>query len=364
MNASPGNVRRLSFLDFFAGSGLVTEGLSPFFQAAWTNDVCSSKRDVYVANHGAGHFHFGPIEAVRGADLPEAALSWGSFPCQDLSLAGRGAGLGAGRSGLFWEWLRVMDEMPERPGVVAAENVAGLVSTSGGAHYRALHEALAARGLRVGALILDAAAWLPQSRRRVFVVAAGKDVALSGLTLDGPGFGHPKPLVRAAEGLSDFIWWSLPEPARNHGAALEDIIDWDAPCDPSKKAAHNLSLIPPAHRRRLEEAAGAGGRVFPGYKRTRQGRQVLELRFDGLAGCLRAPRGGSSRQHLVLTDDGGFKTRLLTVREAARLMGAPDSYKIPGRYNDGYQAMGDAVAVPAARHLAEHLLAPLALRVR
>ncbi len=47
------------------------------------------------------------------------------------------------------------------------------------------------------------------------------------------------------------------------------------------------------------------------------------------------------------------------MREAARLMGAPDSYKIPGSYNDGYTAMGDAVAMPVARYLAQHLLAPL-----
>ena len=62
----------------------------------------------------------------------------------------------------------------------------------------------------------------------------------------------------------------------------------------------------------------------------------------------------------MLRRDGGFATRLLTVREAARLMGAPEEYQIPGSYNDGYKAMGDAVAVPVVEHLARHLLAPLA----
>ncbi|NMA38563.1 MAG: hypothetical protein GX937_00110, partial [Lentisphaerae bacterium] len=98
----------------------------------------------------------------------------------------------------------------------------------------------------------------------------------------------------------------------------------------------------------------------PAYKRTRNRRQVLELRFDGLAGCLRTPEGGSSRQVLVIAEDGIIKTRLLTVRETARLMGAPEDYKLPGSYNDGYKAMGDAVAVPVARFLAEKLLAPIA----
>jgi DNA (cytosine-5)-methyltransferase 1 len=83
------------------------------------------------------------------------------------------------------------------------------------------------------------------------------------------------------------------------------------------------------------------------------------LRFDHIAGCLRTPNGGSSRQVLVLKKDGHLVTRLVSVRETARLMGAPDSYKIPGTYNDGYKAMGDAVAVPVVRHLAKHLLTPL-----
>ena len=66
---------------------------------------------------------------------------------------------------------------------------------------------------------------------------------------------------------------------------------------------------------------------------------------------------------MVITENGDIRTRLLTVRETARLMGAPDDYKLPGSYNDGYKAMGDAVAVPVARFLAENLLAPIAARI-
>jgi DNA (cytosine-5)-methyltransferase 1 len=82
-----------------------------------------------------------------------------------------------------------------------------------------------------------------------------------------------------------------------------------------------------------------------------------------MAGCLRTPEGGSSRQLLILARDGALATRLLTVEETARLMGAPTRYKIPGSYNDGYKAMGDAVSVPAVRYLARHLLFPLAQRL-
>lgn len=120
------------FLEFFAGSGLVAQGLSGYFQPAWANDICAKKAAVYTANHGVEHFHLGSISDVKGADLPEAPLAWASFPCQDLSLAGLAGGIHAARSGLVWEWLRIIDEMPSRPSVVVAENVAGLVSVAGG----------------------------------------------------------------------------------------------------------------------------------------------------------------------------------------------------------------------------------------
>lgn len=78
------------------------------------------------------------------------------------------------------------------------------------------------------------------------------------------------------------------------------------------------------------------------------------------SGCLRTAEGGSSRQFLILHENGNWSARLITTREAARLMGAPDSYKLSANYNETYCTMGDAVAVPVVRHLAEHLLAPLA----
>ena len=97
-----------------------------------------------------------------------------------------------------------------------------------------------------------------------------------------------------------------------------------------------------------------------GYRRTRHGEQQLELRCDGIAGCLRTPEGGSSKQYLVVKKGRSTHARLLTVREAARLMGAPDTFKLPGSYNDGYKAMGDAVAMPVAQFIGEKFLTKIA----
>lgn len=86
------------------------------------------------------------------------------------------------------------------------------------------------------------------------------------------------------------------------------------------------------------------------------GKQCLELRFDGIAGCLRTPEGSSSKQFLIVKKDGELHARLLSPREAARLMVAPDSYILPGTNNDGYKAMGDAVALPVASFIGKSFL--------
>jgi DNA (cytosine-5)-methyltransferase 1 len=121
----------------------------------------------------------------------------------------------------------------------------------------------------------------------------------------------------------------------------------------------------PIHRRKVELAKSAGGRVFGAiYKRTRRegggGRvQRAEVRFDGVSGCLRTPAGGSSRQSILVVEGDQVRSRLLSPREAARLMGLPDSYRLPENYNEAYRLAGDGVVVPVVRFLAAHLLEPL-----
>ena len=349
-----------TFLEFFAGSGLVAQGLRGLFRAEWANDICVKKAAVYTENHGTTHFQLGSIADVQGKRLPWAPLTWASFPCQDLSLAGLTEGINGSRSGLVWGWLRIIDEMPKRPPILVAENVAGLVSASGGRHYHALHNALVDRGYVAGAMLIDAARWVPHSRPRIFVVAIDAKVKIPKALINaGPTWLHPESVRRAAAGLKNWIWWTMPEPpARRKN--LSDIIQWDAPYADPEIEQRNIRLIAHAHAEVLRTLPTSKPLAVPGYKRTRNGRQVLELRFDDVAGCLRTPEGGSSRQVLIIRKNRELHSRLLTVREAARLMGAPEHYKIPGSYNDGYKAMGDAVAVPVARYLGRKLLLPLA----
>ena len=86
---------------------------------------------------------------------------------------------------------------------------------------------------------------------------------------------------------------------------------------------------------------GAGGKI-----------QRAEVRFDDVAGCLRVPTGGSSRQTIMIVEGDSVRSRLLSPREAARLMGLGDDYRLPANYNEAYGLMGDGVVVPVVRYLA------------
>lgn len=339
--------------EFFAGSGLVAYGLKGMFAPVWANDISEQKAAVYDANFGDDHFVLGDIKEVKGNELPFAHLSWASFPCQDLSLAGSLGGIHAARSGLVWEWLRVLDEMDEKPKILLLENVSGLLSTNNGDNYRVLHMALVERGYDCGAIMLNASHFVPQSRPRVFIIAVMHGEAIpEELIGDGPCWLHNKAATELGNSLPNWIWWQTEKPAKRQ-SALKDIVERGVPFDKD----HALRLVPARHQAKLDEHDTV---YATGYRRTRYGEQQLELRFDGVAGCLRTPEGGSSKQYLVVKANGQTHARLLTVREAARLMGAPDSFILPGSYNDGYKAMGDAVAMPVAQFIGERFLTKIA----
>ena len=162
-----------------------------------------------------------------------------------------------------------------------------------------------------------------------------------------------------------WIWWRLPAPSRRN-AALADLLEPDEAASwlSPEQTERLIGLMAPLHRARLADAVADGGRrVGALFRRMRieHGRRLqrAEARFDGLAGCLRTPRGGSSRQAIVVVEDGRVRTRLLTPREAARLMGLADSYRLPGAATSALHVAGDGVAVPVVRWLAQEILQPV-----
>ena len=111
-----------------------------------------------------------------------------------------------------------------------------------------------------------------------------------------------------------------------------------------------------------ERHVGAGYRrvrVEGGVKRVR-----FEARFDGLSGCIRTPAGGSSRQVIIVVDHGKVRTRLMTPREAARVMGLPEDYALPARPTAALKLIGDGVCPDVVRWLAAAVLEPALARKR
>jgi DNA (cytosine-5)-methyltransferase 1 len=121
----------------------------------------------------------------------------------------------------------------------------------------------------------------------------------------------------------------------------------------------------PLHRQRVEAALAdpkwQAGTVFRRI-RVEKGERIqrAEIRYDGMAGCLRTPAGGSSKQLLLVTENGRARLRPMMAREAARLMGLEDGYRLPAAETSALKVVGDGVSVPVVRWLGEHLLAPLA----
>lgn len=267
----------------------------------YANDFDERKADSYRANCG-------PIDVrdVAEADPPDADVWWASPPCQDLSIAGHGAGLDGSRSRAFFTFADLVQR--RRPRVVVIENVTRLLG-----YLDRVQEAL--DGYTLSHTVLDAADWLPQSRPRVIIVAADRAIDM---TVAAPG----------------------------SRVGLEDLIDEEGDWFSEASTAKLVQLMAPVHRARFE----AGGLCMA----FRRGRGV-ELRDDGLAGCLRTPSGGSSKQ-LVVRDG---RIRWLKPREAARLMGLPEHYVLPENNIQALKLCGDGVAVPMVWAVREQVLSQL-----
>lgn len=367
-----------SFYEFFAGGGMARAGLGPAWRCLFANDFDPKKAAAYRANWGSDELLLGDVAGLTIADLPGSAdLAWASFPCQDLSLAGVGAGLKGKRSGTFWPFWRLMEQLCEdgrAPRLLVLENVCGALSSHGGKDFAAIGAALSNAGYAFGAMILDAVDFLPQSRPRLFIIAArGLGRIPSDLVAGGPDPAwRPDSLVRAhgklpAMAKKRWVWWTLPKPPQRL-TALADVIEdeptgvrWRTP----EETQRLIEMMSERNADKVQAAQNAGRRMVGTiYKRTRSDeagvkRQRAEARFDEVAGCLRTPLGGSSRQTIIIVEGRHVRSRLLSPREAARLMGLPDHYILPENYNEAYHLAGDGVAVPVVRFLASNLLEPL-----
>lgn len=370
---------KLPFYEFFAGGGLARLGLGASWECRFANDFDAMKGRTYKNNfNAASELLVEDVNLVESSNLAgSAVLSWASFPCQDLSLAGKGGGLHADRSGTFWPFWRIMNALDEEGRgvpIIALENVVGLLMSKGGQDFNALCKTLFEGGYRFGAVVMDSIRFLPQSRPRLFIVAVKNDMPVpEHVVMQEPDDRwHSARLRKAYDALDEeikqsWIWWKMPLPEERI-VQLKDIADFeasDAQWHAPEETQRLLDMMSPVNLAKVNKAKESG-RIEVGsvYKRTRRENGVrvqrAEIRFDGVGGCLRTPAGGSSRQILFFVRGNEIKSRLISPREMARMMGLPDWYVLPNKYNECYHLLGDAVVVPVVSWLERHILRPLA----
>ncbi|MGB2984663.1 MAG: DNA (cytosine-5-)-methyltransferase [Phycisphaerae bacterium] len=364
-----------TFLEFFAGIGLVRMGLEARgWRLAYANDIDPQKRDMYDVHFGnaAEHFHVADIHDIAVDDIPDATLATASFPCTDLSVAGGRRGLRGTQSSAFFGFIRVLEELGDRrPPVVLIENVLGFLTSHNGGDFQQAMSSLNELGYSVDPFVLDAKWFVPQSRPRLFVIATmlnghGDDFC----QLASPTRLRPSVVTEFIASHANIHWSlrELPQPPQRSTKCLKDILD-DLPDDApewwSKYRADYLYDQMSSRHRVIADAwirkrCWSFGTVFRRVRQQPDGhkRSMGELRCDGLAGCLRTPKGGSGRQILFKAGYGKYAARLLTPNECAKLMGA-DGFKIEAPVNQALFGFGDAVCVPAISWIAEHYLNPM-----
>ena len=326
---------RMTAAEFFAGMGLVRAALDRCgIETVFANDIDKTKAALYRENWGAGELQVGDVRGIRGRDLPRVDLATASFPCVDVSLAGYRAGLNGTRSGVVYEFCRILDEMVEPPPLLILENVPGFLTVNGGRDYHALVARLKESGYSVCHICIDAAAFVPQSRLRVFL-------------LGFRNLGHV-PLMP-------------PPPAPRRDVRLADVIeDGLAWWEPERQQAFfgSLSALHAARVCAYEQKASIS--YHGAYRRTRRGRAVWEVRRDEIAGALRTTQGGSGRQAVLRAGQGRRAARWMDVSEYARLQGADGIKYGSVSPRQAMYALGDAVCVPAVAWLVKNCVLPVA----
>ena len=267
---------------------------------------------------------------------------------------------------MFWEFARVIDEMDgRRPRFVLIENVPSFLTSRGGADLRAAVSRLNSLGYACDLLITDARWYVPQSRKRLFIV--GQLGSLDDPQVPwGESPLRPPALARFIEDNPDLAFApfrSRPPPTAqvSLGDVVERLPEGDERWWGPQRVCKFVASLSRRHQERLTLMIdGRSPDWAAAYRRTRGGRSVWEIRADSIAGCLRASGGGSSKQALVEAGLGRARVRWMTPLEYARLQGA-EAYRVPESVSDNQalSGFGDAVCVPALEWIVRECLNPM-----
>lgn len=360
-----------TFIEFFAGVGLIHEALS---QLGWTavlaNDNDPKKMRTYRANYPDVPFDDCSIIDLSLNGLPRIDLATASFPCIDLSQAGNREGINGQHSSLVWTFLEKVRDLKEdgnAPRFLLLENVPNLLTIDDGKSVDFLLSRIAELGYAVDIVQVDAVHFTPQSRNRVFILAvmAGDELSTIGSFTD-----HHIRRYRVREVIARnaslpwhfFDFHDLPRRKLSLCNIIEPLPHDDARWWSEEQIGYFWDLVEDDHRQKLQILLESGKEYhFTAVRRLRRRRkreQIFNVRFDGVASCVRTPKGGSSTQYVIELKDGVLRGRRLLGIEAARLQGvnlkdSAPNYLVPPSQTDALFAFGDAVCVPAVKWVVE-----------
>jgi DNA (cytosine-5)-methyltransferase 1 len=339
----PSRASEFSFIDLFAGIGGTRLGFEAIGgECVFTSEWDKFAQETYRANFPPTHSITGDIREVAESEVPDHDVLIAGFPCQPFSLAGvskknslgRAHGFACETQGtLFFDIARILDA--KRPSAFLLENVKNLAGHDKGKTLDVILKTLRDElGYHVDYKVIDARHFVPQHRERVFIV----------------GFKQP----------TNFAWDQVMMPDADnpllgsilHSENGEELAEPEFTLGPkalvnskytlSKKLWRYLRDYAAKHR---EKGNGFGYSCFgpDGVGRT------LSARYH---------KDGSE----ILISRGARKNpRRLTPRECARLMGFPDSYRIPVSDTQAYRQFGNSIVVPVVQAVATamypHLMA-------
>ena len=357
-------------IDLFCGAGGLSEGFRQAgFRILAGNDIDPHAAETFAASHPEAAFLSGPIEEISSGDILDATgLDTGELdcliggpPCQAFSVYNHQRGMHDKRSGLFHEYLRIVEGL--LPKWVVMENVTGITSAGGGHAVKQIFSDLAELGYDVDARILRAEEYgVPQERRRIFFLGnrCGLPISWPGPT-HGPGLA---PYVTVWDAIGD-----LP-PLQNGEDARRPLPYPAAPAtgyqamlreNSANVTSHAAPRLAPINLERMKHIPEGGSwRDIPvdllpaGMKRARRcdhTKRYGRLRRNGLASTVLTKCDLHWGAYIHPQQD-----RVLTVREAARLQSFPDRFAFAGPRTEQYVQVGNAVPPLLGLKVAEAIL--------
>lgn len=321
--------------------------------------------------------HFGEkingsdIHKLSAEDVPNVILATASFPCTDLSVAGKRAGIKSGESSAFWGLHRILTTMGDRrPPIILLENVIGLLTSKKGRDFHDIILSINNLGYVADPFVIDARWFVPQSRPRLFVVGVQhgllKNDHYNPSNITQHSRLRPARLIEFINAHPRLRWGlrNLIDPEIKATTLIDIIRDPPAQSEEwwSKERVDYLyNQMSKRHQDWVNDRRNSQHWHYAtAFRRVRlqpdgKKRSMAELRTDGIAGCLRTPKGGSGRQILVRAGQGRLDVRLISPTECAALMGASD-FKMNASLNQALFGLGDAVCVDAIRWIAENYL--------